>query len=53
MGDPAATLHVKNPYSCDGHHPVTVMDRFGNVLRGFSGFQCYAKGNLAQTACCH
>jgi len=27
MGDPAVIIGPHNPRGCDGHHPVTVMDR--------------------------
>jgi hypothetical protein len=43
---PADILADAKPRRCDGHHPVTVMER--SVVNG--RFRCYAKDNLAETA---
>src|SRR5208337_2257834 len=42
---PATILAPPEPHRCDGHHPVTVMER--SVLTG--RFRCYARENAAET----
>src|SRR6266478_6157622 len=43
---PADIIADAKPHRCDGHHPVTVMERAVVNDR----FRCYAKGNLAEMA---
>jgi hypothetical protein len=43
--EPADITADAKPHRCNGHYPVTVMER--SVVN--SRFRCYAKGNLAET----